>query len=318
MRKLGKLQRVEPRSVWQREDRDFTPWLRNNIDLLAEAVGLELDLVEAESPVGNYAVDLYAKDLNTGRWAIIENQLEQTDHNHMGQLMAYAAGKEAGVIIWISPQFRDEHRQTLDWLNEITDETVLFFGIELELLQIGDSPPAPNFKLVAQPNEWRKTVSRPTVSPRQQAYQVFFSELLDKVKAKHPNLSKASRGYPQNWFTFPVGRSGFSISTTFAQDNTFRVELYIDVGDKAKNKAAFDVLHENREAIEATIDQPVAWERLDDKQASRIYCATNGNIDNDPAQLKELQGWAVNLVWTFHKVFRPRVQELKLSSRGSE
>jgi len=312
MQNLGKLQRVDPRVVWKHEAHDFTPWLRNNIEFLAEAVGLELDLVEAESAVGSYAVDLYAKDLNTGRWVIIENQLEQTDHSHLGQLMAYAAGKEAGVIIWISPHFRDEHRQTLNWLNEITDETVLFFGIELELLQVGDSLPAPNFKLVAQPSEWRKVVSRPMLSPRQQAYEAFFSQLLDKVKVKHPNLTRASKAYPQNWFSFPVGRSGFSISATFAQDNSFRVVLYIDVGDKAKNKVAFDALYDDREAVEAGIGQATVWERLDDKQASRIYCGIAGSINDDPAHLRELQDWAVGLVWTFRNVFRPRVQKLKL------
>jgi hypothetical protein len=313
MPKLGRLKRIENlRSIWEHEGHSFTPWLRDNIELLAEAVGLELDLVESESPVGDYAVDLYAKDLNTGRWVIIENQLEQTDHNHLGQLMAYAAGKEAGVIIWISPQFRDEHRQALDWLNEITDETASFFGIELELLQVDDSVPAPHFKLVAQPNEWRKTISRPTASPRQRAYEVFFSELLDKVRTKHSNLTRASKGYPQNWFTFPIGRSGFSISTTFAQNNSFRVELYIDVGDKAKNKAAFDALYKEREVIEAGIDHPIVWERMDDKQASRIYCGMNGSIGDDPARLRELQDWAVDLVWAFRKVLRPRVQKIKL------
>lgn len=312
MEKLGKLKRVDPRSVWQHEARDFTPWLQDNIDILAETVGLDLDLVETESLVGGYAVDLYAKDLSTGRWVIIENQLEQTDHSHMGQLMAYAAGKEAGVIIWISPKFRDEHRQALDWLNEITDETVSFFGIELELLQVDDSLLAPHFKLVVQPNEWRKSISRPPVSARQQKYEVFFSELLDRGKAQHPNLTRATKAYPQNWFTYPVGRSGFSISTTFAQGNVFRVELYIDMGDQVKNKAAFDALHKDREAIESGIDKPVVWERLDDRQASRIYCSTNGSIDDDPSRLEELQDWASALVWTLHKVFRPRVQKLKL------
>jgi hypothetical protein len=153
MTKLGKLTKVNPRDVWAHKARNFTPWLRRNIDLLKEAVGLELDPVETESPVGDYAVDLYAKDLNTGRWVIIENQLERTDHGHLGQLMAYAAGKEAGVVIWISPKFRDEHKQTLDWLNQITDDSVSFFGIELELLQIDDSLPAPYLKVVAQPSE---------------------------------------------------------------------------------------------------------------------------------------------------------------------
>lgn len=311
MQKLGKLEKVDPRSVWEHEARDFTPWLRDNIVLLAEAVGLELDLVETESPAGDYAVDLYAKDLNTGRWVIIENQLEQTDHSHLGQLMAYAAGKEAGVIIWISPKFRDEHRQALDWLNEITDETVSFFGIELELLQVDKPPPAPHFKLVAQPNEWPPSPP-PTVTPRQRTYEAFFSTLLDKVKAKHPNLTRAKRAYPQNWFSYPVGRAGFTVNTVFGQGDQFRVELYIDVGDQSQNKAAFDALYEDREAIEARIGQTVVWERLDDRRASRIYRNTSGTIEDDPGHLEELQDWAVDLVATFHKVFKPRVQKLKL------
>lgn len=312
MQELGRLQRVDPRTVWKHEAHDFTPWLREHIDLLAETVGLEFDLVETESAVGNYAVDLYAKDMNTGRWVIIENQLEQTDHSHLGQLMAYAAGKEAGVIIWISTDVRDEHRQTLDWLNEITDETISFFGIELELLRVDNSAPAPHFKLVAQPNEWRKNIGRPPVSSRMQAYEAFFEELLDKVKEKHPSLTRATRAYPQNWFNYPVGRSGFSIAASFAQDKTFHIELYIDMGDRAKNKTAYDALLQQQEEIESRIGQPVVWERLEDKQASRLYCKTAGSIEDDPTHLEELQEWALGLIGTFHKVFRSRVQRLEL------
>jgi hypothetical protein len=311
MPKLGTLKRVEDlRGVWKHEGRDFTPWLRDNIDLLAETIGLELDLIESESPVGNYAVDIYAKDLNTGRWVIIENQLEQTDHSHLGQVMAYAAGKEAGVVIWVATEFRDEHRQTLDWLNEITGEHVSFFGIELELLQVDDSLPAVHLKLVVEPNEWQKALSRPATSPRQQAYQEFFGELVGKVKDKHPGLTKATRGYPQNWFSFPVGRSGFSIAAVFGQHAEFRVELYIDTGDQDKNKASFDALYEDRENIEAAIGQSLVWERLDEKRASRIYCATEGSINDTESRLQELQDWAVELVWTFNEVFRPRLADL--------
>ncbi len=312
MQKLGTLKRVDPRSVWEHEAQDFTPWLRDNIELLAETVGLELDLVETESPVGGYAVDLYAKDLNTGRWVIIENQLEQTDHTHLGQLMTYGAGKEAGVVIWISPKFRDEHREALDWLNEITDESVSFFGIELEVLQIDKSLRAPHFKLVAQPNEWRKIIKRPTVSSRQQAYGDFFTALLERVKGKYPHLTRATKAYPQNWFFFPVGRSGFSISVAFAQGGIFRVELYIDTRDKGRNKGAFDALCEDRQEIEHDIGQAVVWERLDDRQASRLYCSRDGIITDDSDHLEELRDWAVELVWTFRKVFEPRVRALTL------
>lgn len=316
VKKLGKLQRVDPRTIWKHEARDFTPWLRDNVELLSETVGLELDLVETEVAVGGYAVDLYAKDLNTGRWVIIENQLDQTDHSHMGQLMAYAAGKEAGVIIWISPRFRDEHRQTLDWLNEITDETVSFFGIELELLQVDESPPAAHFKLVAQPNEWRKAVGRSVVTSRQQAYETFFGQLLDKVKAQHPGLTRASKAFPQSWFSYPVGRSGFAVATAFSQDNLFRVELYIDTGDRTRNKAAFDVLYDEREAIETQLGQALTWQRLDEKQACRIYCGADGSIDDDPERLAELQDWAVDQVARFRETFGPRLQKLKLQTQG--
>ena len=318
MQELGTLKRVDPHLVWEHEAQDFTPWLRDNIELLSETVGLELDLVETESPVGTYAVDLYAKDLNTGRWVIIENQLEQTDHTHLGQLMTYGAGKEAGVVIWISPKFRDEHRQALDWLNEITEGSVSFFGIELEVLQIGKSLLAPHLKLVAQPSEWPEPIIRPGLSPRQRAYQAFFTGLLDKVKAEHPHLTRATKAYPQSWFNFPVGRSGFWINTAFGQGGIFRVQLYIDTGDKGKNKAAYDALHEDREKIEGDIAQSTGeslvwdWERLDDKRASRLYYSRDGIITDPSDHLEELQDWAVELVWKFHEVFQPRVQELSL------
>lgn len=315
MQKLGKLQRVDPRAVWHHEAREFTPWLRDNIKLLAEAVGLELELVEAESRVGIYAVDLYAKDLNTDHWVIIENQLEATDHCHLGQLMTYAAGKEAGVIIWISPQFHDEHRQALDWLNKVTDPAISFFGIEIELLQIDASLPAPHFKLVAQPNEWQKAGGKTVaVTTRQEAYQSFFAELLAKVKSRHPHVTTATKTYPQSWLNFPTGRSGFTVAAVFGQGNVFRVELYIDVADKDKNKAAFDTLRSEQEAIEAQLGEPVVWQRLDDKRASRIYCSQTGSIDDDPKHLAELQEWAVELIPRFQKVYKPRLQKLALDT----
>lgn len=313
MPELGRLKRVDPRNVWKHEARDFTPWLRDNLPALGEAIGLELEVVETESPVGSYSVDIYAKDLSTGGWVIIENQLESTDHSHLGQLLTYASGKEAGVVIWISPKMRDEHRQALDWLNEITTEEVSFFGIELELLQINDSLPAPNFKLVSQPNEWRKAVSQPSaVSTQQQAYETFFTQLLNTVKVTYPHLTTAKRAYPQNWFNFPVGRTGFAIGTSFSQDRSFRVELYIDVGDRTKNKEAFRLLHEDRVTIEHEIGQPLVWQPLEDKRASRVYCDMKGTIGDDPIHLDEIQKWAVDMVAVFYRVFRPRVQSLRL------
>ena len=142
---LGRLTRIDARSVWQHEALDFTPWVRANIDTLSEALGMELELPETEVPVGNFSCDVVAQEVGTGHRVIIENQLEPTDHSHLGQLLTYAAGLNARGVVWIAPQYRAEHRQAIGWLNANTGEDLVFFGVEVELLQIGDSPYAPHF-----------------------------------------------------------------------------------------------------------------------------------------------------------------------------
>jgi hypothetical protein len=154
---LGRLEPVPLRGVWPNEASDFTPWLAENLDELGQAVGLALELRQREHPVGRYALDLLLEDAQ-GRVVIVENQLEQTDHTHLGQLLTYCAGAKADVVIWISPSMTEEHAAALEWLNENTFAGVGFFGIELELLRIGDSLPAPHFKLVVRPNDWAKKV----------------------------------------------------------------------------------------------------------------------------------------------------------------
>ena len=152
---LAKIERVDLREAWPNEARDFTPWLAENIAELGEALGMDLELQEREAAVGGYSLDVLATDLNQNRPVIIENQLETTNHTHLGQLLTYAAGYDANVIVWLTREFRDEHRQALDWLNQRTGEDTQFFGVVVELLRIGNSPYAPYFKLVATPNKWR-------------------------------------------------------------------------------------------------------------------------------------------------------------------
>ena len=162
---LAKIEQVDLRQAWPNEAQDFTPWLAENIAELGEALGMDLELQQTEAPVGSYSLDVLAIDLNQNRPVIIENQLEATNHTHLGQLLTYAAGYDANVIVWLTREFRDEHRQTLDWLNQRTDENTQFFGVVVELWRIAGSPPAPHFKLVAMPNDWRKkTVARMATS----------------------------------------------------------------------------------------------------------------------------------------------------------
>jgi hypothetical protein len=158
---LGRLERVDVRDVWQKESEDFTPWLASeeNIALLGDAIGLELEVEAQEKDVGPFRADILCKDTATGNWVLVENQLERTDQGHLGQLLTYAAGLQAVTIVWVAERFTDEHRAALGWLNEITDDRFNFFGLEIELWRIGTSPVAPKFNVVCKPNDWSKTVA---------------------------------------------------------------------------------------------------------------------------------------------------------------
>ena len=162
--KLGKLNRVDLREYWKHEALDFTRWLADpeNIELLSDEVGIGIQVTQTEANVGRFNVDILAEEENTGRKIIIENQLEITDHSHLGQLITYAAGLEAEFVLWIVRDVREEHRQAVDWLNEHTDEHLNFFLVGIELWQIENSPPAPKFTVISRPNEWKRSVRSST------------------------------------------------------------------------------------------------------------------------------------------------------------
>lgn len=307
---LGTLTEVDLRRVWSDEARDFTPWLKENIERLNQVLGLDIEITEREGAVGSFAVDLVGKDLGSGHTVIIENQLEPTDHTHLGQLLTYAAGRGAKIVVWISPQFRDEHRQALDWLNENTRQDQAFFGVEIKLVRIDDSRPAPLFKLVSQPNEWQKTGARTPISPRAEAYQAFWETFLQRLRERAPGFTHAQKGLPQSWYNIGAGRSGFAYGGAFRLGGRFAVELYIDTGDKDKNKAFFDRLHGQRNSIEQELNMTLSWERLDDARASRIATYREGTIDSTEAELDELRNWAVATLIKFREAFGKRIRAL--------
>ena len=312
---LGELKRLNARQAWKNEASEFTPWLRDNIVLLANTLGLELDLVQCEVAMGDFAADLVAKDLNSGRFVVIENQLDPTDHKHLGQILTYAANTKAGVMVWISPKFRDEHRQALEWLNDITDEDIDFFGLQLEVLQIDDSAPAPNFSVAAKPSAWTKATRRSgQATPRQQAYHEFFAALIGELKSKAPHITSAQNAGYDSWFAFSAGRPGFSYSFAFTQDKRFRVELYIDTGTREANERAFDLLQEDQAAIIQEVGLPIVWERLDTKRACRVavYHGCSSQITDPPEALQEIRHWAVQTAIQFRTALAPRIQRLKL------
>ncbi len=321
MQELGTLERIDAREVWTHEAHDFTPWLQENIALLGAALQLDLDLVESEVKVGPFAADLVAKDVSHDRWVVIENQLEATDHSHLGQLLTYGAGldNEAAVFVWISPDFRDEHRAAMDWLNEHSDEESLFFGVAIELLKIDDSSPAPNFRLVSYPNDWKKSggSSRSPVSQKGAAYEQFFGGLLSRFKERYPGETNVAKASAQNWLTLSIGKGGFGTGWSFASEGRFRgqfrVELFVDTGDAEVSLAYFEQLRRSSATIEETIGHALDWEAVQGRRVCRAYShyEESVSISSDDATLLAVEEWAVDEMKSLRDAFRPHIQDLR-------
>ncbi|MBX9636914.1 MAG: DUF4268 domain-containing protein [Nitrosomonas sp.] len=311
MKQLSKIKRLNLRDVWPKEANDFTPWLAENIEELGEALGIDLELEAKEASVGDFSLDLLAKDLGTNRMVVVENQLTQTDHDHLGKLLTYAAGFGASVVIWVAASIREEHRQALEWLNQRTDTDTEFFGVVVEVLQIDDSKPAYNFKPIVFPNEWQKSKrsqAAGSVSSKGEAYRQYYQPLIDELREKH-KFTGARVAQPQNWYAFSSGVSGINVSVVFSGKDTARVELYIDLRDFEANKTLFDWLHDQKDAIEKKCGFPLQWERLDEKRASRIAVSRSGSIESSAEDLEQIRKWQIERLLIFKKVFGQLVKD---------
>ena len=312
-REFGVVKPVELRELWPREAADFTPWLAEHLPSLGQALGMELELKSIEAPVGGFSLDLLARNLGRDRLVAIENQLEPTDHDHLGKLLTYAAGYNASAVVWISKEMRDEHRQALDWLNLHTDSEVEFFGVVVEVFQIDESRPAFNFKVVSAPNEWRKqgvtSVSTSRTSEREKAYRDYFQGLIDELRERH-RFTGARVGQPQNWYNFSSGYPSIAYGHSFAQGGRTRVELYLDRPEANANKSLFDALLESKDSIEGELQETLEWERLDERKTCRISAVRPGTIDLDSSTLEEIKNWAVDGLLKFKRVFGPHLGRL--------
>lgn len=287
---LGKLKKVDDlRSIWPNEARDFSKWLaeKENLDMLGEAVGIDILFEEGESPVGNFSVDIYATEENTGKKIIIENQLEDTNHDHLGKIITYASGKGAEVIIWIVKRARDEHRHAIEWLNENTRENIAFFLIELELWQIDGSRVAPMFNVVEQPNYWAKTVKGSgEVSETQAMYLDFWDKFNEVAFASQFNKEFTKhKAMPQNWYDLTVGTSLCHLSLTVnARDKKIFAAIYI-----SNNKALYEKLQKQKSAIEREYGERLNWREA--KKDCRIYSSCDFDAKETSADWNVAFNW---------------------------
>ena len=312
----AKIERVSDlRATWPNEAQHFTPWLADNIAELGEALGMDLELQQTEAPVGGYSLDILATDLNSSRPVIIENQLEATNHGHLGQLLTYAAGFDAGVVVWVTREFRDEHRQALDWLNQRTGEDTQFFGVAVELWRIGDSLPAPHFNLVATPNGWRKeTVARSenhtdaTTSERMERYRDFFQSLIDTLREQH-QFTNVRKGQAQNWCNFSTGRSHVAYKADFTNQQQARVSIRIDYPDGERNLRLVNDLELRKDEVQSRLGS-LNWQQVEGRRACLITLERPGSIQDDDDTLEDLQSWMVDNLLKFKEVFGPLLAEL--------
>lgn len=318
-KQLGRLERIDLRLAWASETGDFTPWLAKdeNISLLGEAIGIELEVEAQEKSVGPFRADILCKDLTTSSWVLIENQLERTDHCHLGQLITYAAGLDAVTIVWVSSRFTEEHRAALDWLNEVTNDGLLFFGLEVELWRIGNSPMAPKINIVCSPNDWSKSVSgaqkaieQGTLTESGKRYVDFWTYFGKEIENRKSSL-RVPKPNADYWKTFSLGRSEFTV-TAIAQSRDGWIGIQVTLyGPQAKT--GFRLLEQMKSEIESAIGATLDWRELPARKESQIRLIREGADVKQQETWPEICDWLIHWTEKFQAVFRPIVKDLDLT-----
>lgn len=301
---------------WSHEAADFTNWLaeEENLRILSDAIGVEMRLIQTEASVGKFNADILAQEEGTENKIIIENQLEDSDHNHLGKVITYASGFDARMAVWIVKEAREEHRQAIDWLNEHTDEETAFFLLQIELWQIEDSPLAPKFEVISSPNDWAKTVKQSTssgASTEVTARQLEFWKQFRAFAQDKGSFLRIQKPSPQSWANISIGSSYSVISVNLNSfDEAIRTELYIH-----NNKELYRFLEQRKEEIERSLGDKVEWMELPGKKASRIRLEINGSIYNTE-EWDSYFSWLQEKSEKFQRVFSPLLSSYKTLEGG--
>ena len=247
-----------------------------------------------------------AKDLSSSAMILIENQYGISDHKHLGQIMLYCAGINASCVVWIAESFKDEHKKTIEWLNNNTIDNIEFYAIQLEIIQIDDSKPVPLFKKIVSPNKNIFSVGAIRTienSDTQERYRQYFQILIDELRQKY-KFTNAKAGQPQNWYSFSSENSKvYLYETSFAFNERVRVGIYLDAKDQIINKDIFDKLFSEKENIEKEFGEELSWERIDEKRACRIIIYKDGHINLDTEELSKIKNWTIEKLLRFKEIF---------------
>ena len=321
---LGKLERIDLRVAWKSESEDFTPWLaeQDNLDHLGDTLGMQLEFQASEQAVGPFSADLLCRDLADDSNVVIENQLNATDHDHLGKLLTYAANLNASTIVWVSKTFTDEHRAAIDWLNEVCADRTRFFGLEIELWRIGESAYAPKFNIVAKPNNWTKKarVHPADLSEVQRVQLEFWQGFYDYVSRQGQLINLTSSPRAQHYMA--AGRIGrprfllYAIASTYSETagwggQELRAELLIKQGDLSAQY--YEQLRSQQAEIEREMDEKLTWSAPSDSTACKIYVRQDVNL-YALEERNEQYEWLLGRLESFHRVFASRIRDLKSPS----
>lgn len=309
---LSRLEEVDLREVWKHEAQDFTPWLteEENLSLLGETLNMSLELDSQEVDVGDFRADILCKT-DDKSWVLIENQLEETNHSHLGQILTYAAGLDVKTVIWIAKFFRDEHRAALDRLNETTDDYFRYFGVEIRLWKIGTSAIAPQFHIVSSPNNWSKNMhialGKNSSETKQQQHK-YWSIFHDVMKE---NGSQISLPGPksQHYLDIRIGTAYTPIRTWVYRNECIGVTL--NIGHK-NARTFFNQLLKKRDEIENQIGEPLEWEEKPNQNDSRITLRKENTDPTNETDWRNQHEWLASKVKLFHDIFKPRIDDLKM------
>ncbi|MEL4309150.1 DUF4268 domain-containing protein [Joostella sp. CR20] len=288
---LGEIKKVQLRKIWKNEAYDFTPWLADNIEQIGEAIGLELEFEDKEVSVGPYSADILAKDAGTDKFVVIENQLEKTNHDHLGKCITYASVLDASAVIWIASKFTDEHKKALDWLNDHTSDEIGFYGIKVELWQIDNSQPAVRFNVVSEPNAVVRQATKrkeqgeltDTRKTQLEFWTAFREKLVETGKVRSLQTPR-----PQYWFDVALGKSGINLSNTFNTDkNEIGVRVYI--GNK-KADEWLPYFESKKEIIETQIGSELVWNPNPENRDKVITLTKHFDLENK-------ENWKIGIDW---------------------
>jgi len=312
---LGKLEKVKITKVWAKEDQDFTPWLarEENILLLGEELNMDLEVQGTEVHVGKYKADIVCKESGSDGTVIIENQYNKTDPRHLGQIMTYASGLNANTIIWIAEKFEAEHRSALDWLNSVTDDSVSFFGIEIELYRIGNSNPAPMFNIISSPNQWNKSLKRKAetavLTPTKTLQLEYWQKMKETIE-ELPNVRfRPQKPLPQHWTNFSIGKYGFKIcALANSRDKWLGVQLVVYTSDALEDFRALRDKFEDDSRM--NLSNHLEWAEKDGGKEHHVNLIFANCDPLDKQKWGEQHKLLIEWIGRFHAYFGDKVKQL--------